>query len=43
MNWTDLVCAYIVVAILWGDRMLAWRDRMVALDNAGGVFKWATP
>ena len=43
VSWTDLVCAYIVVVCIWGERLLAWRDRMVALDEAGGVFEWATP
>jgi hypothetical protein len=42
-GWTDFACLCYVVVSLRGPRLWAWRQRMVALDEAGGVFAWATP
>lgn len=39
--WSDFAAGCYVMACLWGRRALLWRQRMVAMDAAGEVFKWA--
>jgi hypothetical protein len=40
-TWTDLTCAVGVAAYLWWPKVWAWRQRMVAMNEAGEVFSWA--